>query len=147
MFAGTFKSVQTFADTTASLYRETVQLNEKINAVSGQLAESRRQNEEQKAVYEESYETLLGLAKTNAIIVSASDYENMRVYVTGKARYLITESGADAEFKTDKAIKGKIFRAEDDSVYIVVGEDKEGNRLEVDFSTLLPGTPVKSLSK
>ena len=141
------KMGQTFADTTASLYRETVQLNEKINAVSGQLAESRRQNEEQKAVYEESYETLLGLAKTNAIIVSASDYENMRVYVTGKARYLITESGADAEFKTDKAIKGKIFRAEDDSFYFVVGEDKEGNRLEVDFSTLLPGTPVKILSK
>ena len=143
-----------FADTTASLYNETVQLynetvqlNGKIKSLSNELEESKKQKEEQKALYEQTYETLLSLAKTSAILVSGTDYDNLSIYVTPKARYLITEAGADAEFKADKAIKGKIFRAEDDSFYFVVGEDKEGNRLEVDFSTLLPGTPVKILSK
>lgn len=141
------KMGETFADTTASLYNETVQLNGKIKSLSNELEESRKQKEEQKALYEQTYETLLSLAKTSAILVSGTDYENLSIYVTPKARYLITEAGADAEFKTDKAIKGKIFRAEDDSFYFVVGEDKDGNRLEVDFSAVIPGTPVKILSK
>ena len=136
-----------FADTTVSFYNETVQLNGTINTLKNELEESRKQLTEQQAFYEQSYETLLTLAKTSALIVSATDYENMKIYVTGKARYLITEAGADAEFKTDKTIKGKIFRAEDDSFYFVVGEDKEGKRLEVNFDSVVPGTPVKILGK
>ena len=136
-----------FVNTTADFYNETVQLNKKITGLSQDLAESRRQTELQKEYYEASYETLLALAKTSAILISGSDYDNMPVYVTGKARYLITEEGADAEFKIDKNIKGKIFRAEDDSFYFVVGNDKDGNRLEIDFNSVIPGTPVKILSK
>ncbi len=136
-----------FADTTASLYNETVQLNTKINSLSGELAESKEQIRLQQDSYEVAYETLLSLAKTNAIIVFGTDYDNMRVYVTGKARYLITEAGADAEFKADKTVKGKIFRAEDNSFYFEVGSDKNGNRYEVNFDAVVPGTPVKILSK
>ncbi len=138
---------ETFINTTVSLYEETVKLNGKINTLSDELVESRKQTSDQKAFYETSYETLLGLAKTSAIILFATDYDNMQIYVTGKARYLISEEGADAEFKADKTIKGKIFRAEDDSFYFVVGEDKDGNRLEVNFDSVVPGTPVKILSK
>lgn len=146
---------EAFVDTTASLYDETVVLNGKINSLNGELAESRRQTEavkqsmaEQKAYYEESYESLMTIAKTSAILISASDYEHMPVYVSGKARYLITEEGADAEFKADKAtIKGKIYRAEDDTFYFVVGEDKAGNLIKVDFTAVVPGTLVKILSK
>ena len=136
-----------FVNTAASLYNETVQLNGKINSLSGELSESKKQISEQQAFYEQTYETLLSLAKTNAVIVFGTDYDNMRVYVTGKARYLITEEGADAEFKADKTIKGKIFRAEDDSFYFEVGTDKNGERYEVDFDSIVPGTPVKILSK
>ena len=141
------KMSSAFADTTISFYNETVQLNGKINSLTDELEESRKQISQQQEYYEQSYETLLGLAKTSAVLVSATDYDSIKIYVTGKARYLITEAGADAEFKADKTIKGKIFRAEDDSFYFVVGEDKEGNRLEVNFESVVPGTPVKILGK
>ena len=136
-----------FVDTTASFYNETVQLNGKISKLTNDLEESKQQISAQQASYEQAYETLLGLAKTSAVLVFAADYDNIRVYVTPKARYLINENGADAEFKADKTVKGKIFRAEDDSFYFVVGEDKEGNRHEVNFEAVVPGTPVKILSK
>lgn len=136
-----------FVNTTASLYNETVQLNEKINSLSNELTESKKQISDQQAFYEQTYETLLSLAKTNAVIMFATDYDNMRVYVTGKARYLITEEGADAEFKADKTVKGKIFRAEDNSFYFEVGTDKNGETYEVNFDSIVPGTPVKILSK
>ena len=141
------KMSSAFVDTTTSFYNETVQLNGKINTLTNALEESKKQTEAQQAYYEQSYETLLTLAKTSAILVFATDYDNMRVYVTPKARYLISETGADAEFKADKTIKGKIFRAEDESFYFVVGEDKDGSRHEVNFDLVTPGTPVKILSK
>lgn len=141
------KMGEAFVNTTASLYKETVKLNGTINSLSNELAESHRQLITQQESYEVAYETLLGLAKTNAVIVFGDSYDNMHIYVTPKARYLITEEGADAEFKADKTIKGKIFRNEEGSFYFVVGEDKNGNRYEVDFSSIVPGTPVKILSK
>ena len=139
---------KTFADAITSFYNETVQLNSRINSLSNELEVSRRQTVEQKEVYEATYENLMTYAKTNAVLIYGNDYDSMPVYVSGKARYLIGEEGADAEFKADnKTVKGKILRAEDDSFYFVVGEDKEGNRYEVNFAFVVPGTPVKILSK
>ena len=139
-----------FTNTAVSLYNENVELNGKINSLSGELAESQKQIKLQQASYEVAYDNLLSLAKTNAVLVYATNYENMRVYIAAKARYLITENGADAEFKADKTVKGKIFRdeeSEEDSFYFVVGNDKNGNRFEVNFEAIVPGTPVKILSK
>ena len=136
-----------FTNTAVSLYNENVELNGKINSLSGELAESQKQIKLQQASYEVAYDNLLSLAKTNAVLVYATNYENMRVYIAAKARYLITENGADAEFKADKTIKGKILRAGDDSFYFEVGSDKNGERLEVNFESIAPGTPVKILSK
>ena len=152
---------KTFADTTVALYRETValynetvSLNEKISDLNSKIEEEKKAGEEavknQKEFYEASYENLMTLAKTNAILITANGYDDMQVYVAGKARYLISEEGADAEFKLDKAtIKGKIFRTEADesNFHFVVGNDKEGNVLAVDFANLVSGTPVKILSK
>lgn len=144
---------KTYVDTANSFYRETVALNEKIEALNGQLEKSKQFIEVQDDYYQQSYETLMALAKTNAILLFAEDYDTMPVYVAGKARYLITEEGASAEFKAEKTIKGKIFReqsdseTEEDKFYFVVGLDKEGNVLPVDFSLVHPGTPVKILSK
>ena len=145
---------KTFADTTSSLYRETVSLNEKVRDLNSKLEAEKKAGEEavrtQKDLYEASYENLMTLAKTNAILLTANSYEDMQVFVAGKARYLITEEGTEAEFKLDKlTIKGKIFRneAEESSFYFVVGTDKEGNILPVDFANLPSGTPVKILGK
>ena len=136
-----------FADTTAKLHRENVELNGTIDSLNSALEKSRKETAEQRTYFESSYETLMVLAKTSAVLESAVDYEHMPVYVAGKARYLITEAGADAEFKTDKTIKGKILRAEDDTFYFEVGNDKNGERFEVNFEAIAPGTPVKILSK
>ena len=139
-----------FTNTAVSLYNENAELTGKINSLSGELAESQNQIRLQQASYEVAYENLLSLAKTNAVLVYATNYENMRVYIAEKARYLITEDGVEAEFKADKTVKGKIFRdeeSEEDSFYFVVGNDKNGNRFEVNFEAIVPGTPVKILSK
>ena len=80
--------------------------------------------------------------------MSATDYEDIKIYVSGKARYLIGDEGADAEIKIEKlTVKGKIFREEDDSFRFEVSEDKNGNRPEIPFEILVCGTPVKILSK
>ena len=88
------------------------------------------------------------LAKTSAIILTAKDYDSIMLYVAGKARYLISEEGADSEFKIDKlTVKGKIFRQEDESFKFVVLEDKSGNLPDIPFELLTCGMPVKILSK
>ena len=126
----------------------TVSLNSQIEELSSELEESKQSIINQSNYYQVTYENLMSLAKTNAILIFAEDYDKMPVYVAGKARYLITETGADAEFKVDKAtIKGKIMRAEDDTFYFAVGEDKNGNLQQVDFSAVVPGTTIKILSK
>lgn len=157
---------KTFVDTANAFYKEnvaqTAALNEKINNLNAQLEKSNHHIANQDSYYQQSYETLMTLAKTNAILLFAEDYDTMPVYVSGKARYLITEEGAPAEFKAGKTIKGRIFREavesesnveaeseteETSKFYFVVGLDKEGNVLPVDFSLVYPGTPVKILSK
>lgn len=138
---------QTFAEATTSLYTENLSLSNQISSLNEELEKSRKDIANQRAYYENSYETLMTLAKTNAVLAFAEDYETMPVYVAGKARYLITDEGADAEFKADKTVKGKIFRSEDGTFYFDVAVDKEGNKLPVNFSAITPGTPVKILSK
>lgn len=150
---------ETFVNTTVSFYNETVELNGKITELNGKvnslnekLTEQRNQMEaelaSQKTFYEETLENIMTVAKTNAIIMSATDYDDIMIYVSGKARYLIGEEGADAEIKVEKfSFKGKIFRAENDGFRFEVAEDKNGNRPEIPFDILICGTPVKILSK
>jgi len=136
-----------YTETTNNLYNETVMLKDEITDLNNQLDKAKKLIGNQDGYYQQSYETLMTLARTNAILIFAADYDNMPVYVAGKARYLITEDGADAEFKAGKTIKGKIFKAEDGSFYFSVALDKEGNLLPVKFEDIQAGTPVKILSK
>jgi len=141
----------TFLDTTVTFHEENVRLTNKINQMNADFEKERNDYKDelknQKAYYENSLETILTLAKTSAIVTYAEGYDRIEVYVTPKARYLISEEGADAEIKATKSVKGKIFRNEDDEFYFVVGTDKEGNTLEVDFTTITPGISIKILSK
>ena len=148
-----------YINTTVSFYKENVELNGKINELNGKVkslteeieGQHERQEQElsaQKSFYIDTMENLMVVAKTSAIILVAEDYENISVYVAGKARYLIDDDGADAELKIDKlAVKGKILRQEDDVFRFEVAEDKNGKRPEIPFELLVCGTPVKILSK
>ena len=157
---------ETFVNTTVSFYNETVELNGKINELDNKvnnlnneinnlnnkinlINEKNRENlSSQQSFYEDMMENIMTVAKTSAVILRAEDYEKIEVYVAGKARYLITEEGADADFKQDKlTVKGKIFKQEDDTYKFVVSEDKNGNIPEIQFNLLTSGTPVRILSK
>lgn len=157
---------ETFVNTTVSFYNETVELNGKINELDNKvnnlnneinnlnnkinlINEKNRENlSSQQSFYEDMMENIMTVAKTSAVILRAEDYEKIEVYVAGKARYLITEEGADADFKQDKlTVKGKIFKQEDDTYKFVVSEDKNGNIPEIQFDLLTSGTPVRILSK
>ena len=138
----------TFVNTTLSFYNETVELNGKIASMNERISEHEGEMTEQKKLYEDTLENLMTLAKTNAVILEAGDYDSIRIYVSGKARYLISEAGTDAEFKVEKtSIKGKIFRMEDKSFRFEVSEDKDGNKTFISFEALASGTPVKILGK
>lgn len=150
---------ENFLNTTVSFYNETVELNgkiselnETINSLNESIKETNAAHQEeltsQQSFYEDTMENLMTLAKTSAIILTAKDYDSIMLYVAGKARYLISEEGADSEFKIDKlTVKGKIFRQEDESFKFVVLEDKSGNLPDIPFELLTCGMPVKILSK
>ena len=150
---------ETFINTTVSFYNETVELNGKINELNSKVSElngtiksitekNREDMAAQQAVYEDTMEQLMDVIKTSAIILSATDYENISIYVAGKARYLITEEGTDAEFKVDKlSVKGKIFRQEDGTFKFTVVEDKSGKLPVIQFDLLTKGIPVKIMGK
>ena len=131
---------QLFTDTTVSYYEEKNLLEKEI-----------QKKQEEKIIQQELYENVLDnvmtVAKTNAVVLSASSAEDIQIFVSPKARYLISEEGADAEFKADKTVKGKIFAKEDGSYVFVQSADKDGNFTEFDISLVLPGLSVKILSK
>lgn len=148
----------TFLDSTVDFYEETVRLNEdkerltnKIHQMNEDFDKEREgfksDLKSQQNYYEANLETILTVAKTSAIVTYAESYDRIDVYVTPKARYLVGEEGAEAEIKAAKAIKGRIYRNAEDNFYFTVGTDKEGNVLEVDFSTITPGMSIKILSK
>lgn len=132
---------EAFLDTTVTLYEE----NESL---STQIRESQEEILKLQSYYESTLANIMQEAKTSAILIFAEDYEKMSVYVTPKARYLVTEEGADAEIKAPHAVKGKIKKAqESDSFYFEVALDKDGNPAKVNFEELTPGLLIKILSK
>lgn len=149
---------ESFLETTANFYEETVYLNNEISGLNKKIDQMnvnferervgfKEDLKKQREMYESNFETILLLAKTNAIVTYQEGYDKIDIYVTPQARYLIREEGADAEIRATKPVKGKIFRDENDDFYFVVGTDKDGNTLEVDFTTIIPGVSVKILSK
>lgn len=145
------KMGKTFVDTTISLYEENKELYEQIDSISKDFDEEREflkgDIKTQQNYYEETLENILSLAKTSAVLLYAENYDRMNVYVSPKARYLITPEGADAEIKASKTIKGRIIVDDDGNYLFKVGIDKSGNYYSVNFEDLQPGIPIKILSK
>ncbi len=135
---------ETFLQTTTEYYEKNEELTSTLKA---ERQEHETKLDKIQSDYEVILQSLLPSAKTNAIITSTDGVNQIDIYVLPKAAYLITSEGADAEFKADKTIKGKIFRNEKGKYYFEIGTDKEGNRLQVDFSKVEPGLAVKILSK
>ena len=136
-----------FVEELLNNYDEKQELKGQIESLEKNIEAQQDLIKIQQSNYEATLENVLTLAKTNAILLNAESYDKMSVFVTLKARYLITEDGADAEIKAYKPIKGKIFKAEDDTFYFVVGNEKNDERIEVDFTQMESGLSIKILSK
>lgn len=95
--------------------------------------------------YVNIYEGILTSAKANAVIISAHSPENIRIYVVPQISEKITETGATAEIKAEKSIKGKIIPIPEEPGFYNFENalDKAGNPIEYDFSTIAPGQIVK----
>ncbi|MCR5188011.1 MAG: hypothetical protein K6C97_03675 [Treponema sp.] len=131
---------KTFMSTTIDFYEETESLNRELNQKNQEIVQ-------QKNYYEESLTNLLTIAKTSAIILSAGDIDSIIVFVTPKARYLITEEGAQAEIRLTKGLKGTIIQASEGNFLFKIAPDKDGQLPEIDMSEIVPGTLVKILEK
>ena len=142
---------KSYVDTTTDFYYETEHLNAQISQLNLRIAEELKNREEMeknlKARLEAPYENLLAAARTSAAVISASDLDNIEVYVSPKARYLIDEGGAAAEIRLTKAVKGTLIKNGEDSFYFKVAENKDGTMPEINFEEIVPGTLVKILSK
>ena len=165
---------QTFASTSAKLHDEKTalqnqvdNLNEQIEGLNVQIetmisdherelqsleAEKKEEKRQQQSEMEKCIEGVLTAAKSNAAVISVDGRDNIRIYVTPKARYLVTEAGASVEIKTEKAVvKGKIIsdsQTENGGYYLFTpAVDKEGNPVEFDVNLITLGLTVKILAK
>ena len=118
-----------------------------------QIATAEKTLDDEYVWFGDCLEGILDFAKTNAVVLQVNAEDDIAIYVAKKARYLIpAEDGLGAEIRTEQTVKGRIYREvyegeEDDYFYFVPNTDKDGNPVEIDFSTILPGTAVKLLSK
>ena len=131
---------QSFAATTVSYYEEK-------NRLENELQKKTEEKQEQKKNYEDALDSVMTLAKTSAVVIQAESIENIQIFVSPKARYLISEEGVEAELKADKVVRGLIVKNEDESFTFVQSPEKDGSFLEFDLSLVTPGLSVKILSK
>ena len=101
----------------------------------------------QKKDYESIFENMMNGTDTKAIVIQATDYENIKVYVSESARMTVKEKGAEgaeAELKNgDSIVKGVVVENEDGSFYFKVAKDEYGNLLPIDFSSIKKGSSVE----
>ena len=125
-----------------------IQQDEKLNQNpenKSELLHSKTDNSLQILSKEELTEQIRSeIPKTRTI---TENVKRIKVYVAPQAAYLITPEGADAEIKTPKPIKGKIFADEDGSFYFEISPDKNGIIPEIDYEELKKGIAIKILSK
>jgi hypothetical protein len=142
-----------FAETTSEFAKENDNLKAEIVDYKEQIATAEKTLDDEYVWFGDCLEGILDFAKTNAVVLQVNAEDDIAIYVAKKARYLIpAEEGLGAEIRTDQTVKGRIYREvyegeEDDYFYFVPSLDKDGNPVEIDFSTILPGTAVKLLSK
>ena len=101
----------------------------------------------QKKDYESIFENMMNGTDTKAIVIQATDYENIKVYVSESARMTVKEKGAEgaeAELKNgDSIVKGFVVENEDGSFSFKVAKDEYGNLLPIDFSSIKKGSSVE----
>ena len=129
---------------------EEFQKQQKNDSIINNNEDLNSKNDEQEFVFEipsddeilEQVRAQIPLTKT--VVENLTEIE---VFVAPRAHYLITEEGVNAEIKTAKPIKGKIFKSDDGKFVFEISPDKNGVIPAVNFEEIDKGVPIKILSK
>ena len=129
---------------------EEFQKQQKTDSIINNNEDLNSKNDEQEFIFEipsddeilEQVRAQIPLTKT--VVENLTEIE---VFVAPRAHYLITEDGVNAEIKTAKPIKGKIFKSDDGKFVFEVSPDKNGVIPAVNFEEIDKGVPIKILSK
>ena len=155
---------QVFKDTSVKFYEQKYELAAKINELVAREDRLIKENEAEKAQmrsdfarekaelaqdYVAVYEGILASAKAQAVVISARDKENIRIYVIESQRSHITADGVGAEIKGSKTVKGVIKPIDDEPGFYRFESalDKNGNPVDFDFSLIATGQTVKVSAK
>ncbi len=151
---------QVFKDTSVKFYEQKYELAAKINELVAREDRLIKENEAEKAQmrsdfarekaelaqdYIVVYEGILASARAQAVVISARDKENIRIYVIESQRSHITADGVGAEIKGSKTVKGVIKPIDDEPGFYRFESalDKNGNPVDFDFSLIATGQTVK----
>ena len=95
------------------------------------------------------YDGILASAKAHAVVISAHDKDNIRIYVVPAQRDHIKETGVGAEIKAAKSVKGIIKPIADEPGFYLFESalDKAGNPVDFDFDLITAGQIVKVSAK
>ena len=95
------------------------------------------------------YDGILASAKAHAVVISAHDKDNIRIYVVPAQRDHIKETGVGAEIKAAKSVKGIIKPIADEPGFYLFESalDKAGNPVDFDFELITAGQIVKVSAK
>ena len=129
---------------------EEFQKQQKTDSIINDNEDLNSKNDEQEFIFEipsddeilEQVRAQIPLTKT--VVENLTEIE---VFVAPRAHYLITEEGVNAEIKTAKPIKGKIFKSDDGKFVFEISPDKNGVIPAVNFEEIDKGVPIKILSK
>jgi hypothetical protein len=155
---------QVFKDTSVKFYEQKYELAAKINELVAREDRLIKENEAEKAQmrsdfarekaelaqdYVAVYEGILASAKAQAVVISARDKENIRIYVIESQRSHITADGVGAEIKGSKTVKGVIKPIDDEPGFYRFESalDKNGNPVDFDFDLIATGQTVKVSAK
>ena len=118
---------------------EEFQKQQKTDSIINNNEDLNSKNDEQEFIFEipsddeilEQVRAQIPLTKT--VVENLTEIE---VFVAPRAHYLITEEGVNAEIKTAKPIKGKIFKSDDGKFVFEVSPDKNGVIPAVNFEEI-----------
>jgi len=107
------------------------------------LEEQTQLQKAQKLAFENCLSGIITSAKAQAAVISAAEKDDIRIFVLPEVAATIPATGANAEIKAGKSIKGSIVKASDEYFKFIPAKDKNGNTIDFDFSTVKQGLIVK----
>ncbi|MCR5435769.1 MAG: hypothetical protein K6E97_01750 [Treponema sp.] len=152
---------QTFVSTLNELNKENLNLKAEIEKLNENITKINQEKEalnqriatlgntykSRLDIYTDCISELVQYTPFNAVVVTATDKDNITIYVAPKARYLVTENGTPVEIVGLENVRGKIYPFGQDYFLFMPELDAEGNPVSFNLSNVKPGAQVKILQK